>query len=146
MPVDWHLDRFDQESLPLDNTYTASNLTGENVDVYILDSGIHYEHADFNGRALYPGCDPIDKLYYQNQAWRDCEGHGTHVAGLVCGNGIGVTNSITLFSVRILDYNPVANEASIVQGLMCVANHRKTRNEIRAFINFSIAGLATTKI
>ena len=112
---------------------------------YILDTDIHYEHADFNGRALCPGCDPIDKRKRQNLAGRDCKGHGTHVAGLVCGNGIGVTNSVTLFSVRILDYNPVANEASIVQGLMCVVNHRKTRNEIRALINFLIAGLATTK-
>ena len=128
------------------HTYIASNLTGENVDVYILDTGIHYEHDDFNGRALYPGCDPIDKTKRQNQAGRDCEGHGTHVAGLVGGNGIGVANSVTLFSVRILDCNLVANEASIVQGIMCVVNHRKTRNETRAIINFSIAGLATTKI
>ena len=139
------MDRLDQESLPLDNTYTASNLTGQNVDVYILDSGIHYEHADFNGRALYPGCDPIDKLYYQNQAGRDCEGHGTHVAGLIGGNGIGVANGVTLFSVRVLDCTLQASEASIVHGLLCVVDHHKTRNETRAIINLSIAGLQTTR-
>ena len=138
------MDRLDQESLPLDNTYTASNLTGQNVDVYILDSGIHYEHADFNGRALYPGCDPIDKLYYQNQAGRDCEGHGTHVAGLIGGNGIGVANGVTLFSVRVLDCTLQASVASIVQGLLCVVHHRKTRNETRAIINLSLTGLQTT--
>ena len=120
-------------------------MTGENVDVYILDSGIHYEHEDFNGRALYPGCDPLDKLDHQNQAGRDCEGHGTHVAGLVGGNGTGVANGVTLFSVRILDCNLQASEASLVQGLMCAVNHHKTRKNTRAIINLSIAGLHTTK-
>ena len=95
MPAYWHLDRLDQDLLPLDNTFTVNNLTGENVDVYILDSDIHYEHADFNGRALYPGCDPIDKLEYTSQAGRDCEGHGTHVAGLVGGNDKGVAKWCT---------------------------------------------------
>ena len=145
MPAYWHLDRLDQESLPLDKTFTVNNLTGENVDVYILDSGIHYEHEDFNGRALYPGCDPIDKLYHQNQAGRDCEGHGTHVAGLVGGNGTGVANGITLFSVRILDCKRRASEASLVQGLVCVVKHRESRKGTRAIINLSIAGLHTTK-
>ena len=103
--------------------------TGENVDVYILDSGIHYEHEDFNGRALYPGCDPIDKLYHQNQAGRDCEGHGTQVAGLVGGNGTGVANGVILYSVRIIDCGLWASEASLVQGLVCVVKHRENRKK-----------------
>ena len=134
MPAYWHLDRLDQDLLPLDNTFTVNNLTGENVDVYILDSGIHYEHADFNGRALYPGCDPIDKLEHTNQAGRDCEGHGTHVAGLVGGNDKGVANGVTLFSVRILDCGLLASESSLLQGLVCVAKHRESRNGTRAII------------
>ena len=145
VPTHWHLDRLDQKSLPLDKSFTVNNLTGKNVDVYVLDTGIHYEHADFNGRALYPGCDPIDKLYHQNQAGRDCEGHGTHVAGLVGGNGTGVANGVTLFSVRILDCERRASESSLVQGLVCVVKHRESRNGTRAIINLSVAGLHTTK-
>ena len=145
VPTHWHLDRLDQKSLPLDKSFAVNNLTGKNVDVYVLDTGIHYEHADFNGRALYPGCDPIDKLYHQNQAGRDCEGHGTHVAGLVGGNGIGVANGVTLFSVRILDCELRASESSLVQGLVCVVKHRESRNGTRAVINLSVAGLHTTK-
>ena len=129
VPVYWHLERLDQESLPLDKSFTVNNLTGENVDVYILDSGIHYEHEDFNGRALYPGCDPIDKLYHQNQAGRDCEGLGTHVAGLVGGNGTGVANGVILYSVRIIDCRLWASEASLVQGLVCVVKHRENRKK-----------------
>lgn len=135
----WHLERLYQLSSPLDETFTA-DLTGENVDVYILDSGIHYEHEDFDGRADYPGCDPIDKLYNQNQAGRDCSGHGTHVAGLVGGNGTGVAIGVTLFSVRVLDCVGRGSTASLVSGFDCVINHTRSRNETRAIINISIAG------
>jgi len=136
VPPGWHLERLYQSSLPLDET----NLTGKGVDVYILDSGIHYEHEDFNGRVHYPGCDPIDKLENQNQAGRDCSGHGTHVAGLVGGNGTGVANGVTLFSVRILNCLDIGSTASFLSGLDCVINHKRSRNGTRAIINISITG------
>ena len=123
---------------------TNNTLTGKGIDVYVLDSGIHYEHEEFNGRALYPGCDPIDRLYGQSQAGRDCEGHGTHVAGLVGGKSTGVANGVTIFSVRILDCTLKGTEASLLHGLMCVINHRKSRNGTRAIINLSVAGIQTS--
>ena len=79
--------RVDQQALPLDHKYTASQYTGKSVDVYVLDTGIHYNHSVFNGRAHYPGCDPIDKLEHETREGEDCNGHGTRVAGLVGGNG-----------------------------------------------------------
>ena len=137
----WHLDKIGKAAL---SNNTNSTLTGKGVDVYILDSGIHYEHEEFGGRALYPGCDPIDKLYDQNQSGRDCDGHGTHVAGLVGGNSTGVANGVTLFSVRILNCVLEATEASLTHGIMCVVNHRQNKNETYAVINLSIAGTQTS--
>ena len=131
----WHLNK-----IGLVFNDTNNTLTGKGIDVYILDSGIHYEHADFNGRALYPGCDPIDELEHQNQAGRDCEGHGTHVAGLVAGSKTGVANGVTLFSVRILNCGLQATKASLLRGLTCAINHTKYRNGTRAVINLSISG------
>ena len=136
----WHLDKIGQVTL---SNKTNSTLTGKGIDVYVLDSGIHYEHEEFNGRALYPGCDPIDRLYGQSQAGRDCEGHGTHVAGLVGGISTGVANGVTLFSVRILNCALEGTYVSLLHGLMCVINHRRNRNGTRAIINLSVAGVKT---
>ena len=138
----WHLDKIGQ--IALSNNTTNGTLTGKGVDVYVLDSGIHYEHEEFNGRALYPGCDPIDKILKESRAGRDCEGHGTHVAGLVGGNSTGVASGVTLFSVRVLNCALKATEASIMHGLMCVVNHSKSRNGTRAVINLSVAGAETS--
>ena len=137
----WHLDRIGRVTL---SNKTNQTLTGKGIDVYVLDTGIHYEHEEFNGRALYPGCDPIDSLHGESQAGRDCEGHGTHVAGLVGGISTGVANGVTLFSVRILDCTLKGTEASLLHGLMCVINHRRNRNGTRAIINLSIAGVQTS--
>ena len=137
IPSSWHLNKIGLVTLFND---TNNTLTGKGIDDYILDSGIHYEHEEFGGRALYPGCDPIDELEHQNQAGRDCEGHGTHVAGLVAGSKTGVANGVTLFSVRILNCGLQATEASLLRGLTCAIDHTKNRNGTRAVINLSISG------
>jgi len=60
-------------------------LVGTGVDVYILDTGINYDHIEFNdNRAQFGGYDQF------GGKGRDCHGHGTHCAGLAVGKYCGV--------------------------------------------------------
>jgi subtilisin family serine protease len=97
----WNLDRLDQRERVLDGRYVPL-ASGENVDVYILDTGVRYTHEDFNGRVKYPGYDAIDELTKSNKRGADCNGHGTHCAGTIGGHKYGVAKGVTMYSGRVL--------------------------------------------
>jgi subtilisin family serine protease len=68
----WGVDRSDQ-IVGTNNQYQYER-NGDNVDVYILDTGVYIEHNDFEGRARH-GADFTGEGNY------DGSGHGSHVAG-----------------------------------------------------------------
>lgn len=96
----WGLDRIDQTSSTLDNSYTYPASGGAGVRIYIVDTGIMASNPDFAGRTL-PGVD----MYGQNLQNNDCQGHGTHVAGTAAGTKYGVAKKATIVPVRTLTCN-----------------------------------------
>ena len=136
----WGLDRLDQELLPLDKRFKQPcNLTGEGVDVYIMDTGIRYSHEEFDGRAHYAGCDPYGELEDDGTEGWDCNGHGTQVAGIVGGKTVGVAPDVNLYSVRVLSCRLMGTMASIVAGIECIINHHNGTGR-PAVINASVFG------
>ena len=136
----WHLDRLDQLNLPLDSQYQPIN-SGEGVDLYILDSGINYDHEEFQGRAKYAGYDPVDNYYPRDpaQLGRDCHGHGTHVASLAGGATYGSAGKVNLFSVRVLDCNNRAPWSIVLDGLDYTAKMINRRKRL-AVVSMSLGG------
>ena len=120
--LEWHLDRLDQVGSHLDSAYRPIG-DGEGVDVYILDSGINYDHEEFEYRAKYTGIDPTDEynVLLANNATpllgRDCHGHGTHVASLCGGKTYGSAKKVTLYSVRVLGCDNSGPWSVILRGL-----------------------------
>ena len=71
-----------------------SFFSGAGVDIYILDTGINYKHRVFGGRASFGGYDAFPQ---EGRKGRDCQGHGTHCAGLAVGRLTGVANGANVY-------------------------------------------------
>jgi serine protease AprX len=109
---------------------------GQGVTVAILDSGIA-PRADFADVAF--GVDTATNT----TTLGDPGGHGTHVAGIVAGNGaaqggkyLGVAPRVRLLSVKATNDTGTATYSSIIKGLQWAVANRKTQN-IRV-INISL--------
>src|SRR5437868_12172717 len=107
----WGVDRVDQRSLPLNDSYVSSE-TGAGVTVYVVDTGIFAAHDDFGGRVA-SGFNAIA----DNGGTADCNGHGTHVAGVIAGTNYGVAKSAMLVPVRVLDCNGAGTISTLLTGL-----------------------------
>ena len=136
-PPSWGLDRIDQRALPYDNEYHYVSTAGAGVNVYVLDTGIRMDHQEFGGRAT-SGYDFIDK----DTDASDCQGHGTHVAGTIGGETVGVAKDVNLISVRVLGCDGTGLSSTIIAGVDWVAF-----NSVKpAVANMSLVGSANDAI
>ncbi len=129
-PPSWGLDRLDQRTRPLNQSYTFGP-SGTGVTVYIVDTGINFGQTDFQGRAI-TGFDAVSA----GGSAADCNGHGTHVAGTVGGATYGVAKQARLVAVRVLDCGGNGTTSGVVAGLDWIA-----QNIVRpAVVNMSLGG------
>jgi serine protease AprX len=123
-------------------------VTGHGVGVAILDSGIA-PHPDLAGRIVasvdFTSGVPGQQLVLPG----DPGGHGTHVAGLVAGDGIasagayaGVAPGANLVDVRVITATGSTTVSTLIAGMQWVLAHRSEYN-IRV-VNLSAGGPVTT--
>ena len=73
--------------------------TGKNVTIAVLDTGVDETHPELSGRMAGAYTFDVNQWSAQRQeSSRDTEGHGTHVAGLVCGKKVGVAPGANVVS------------------------------------------------
>lgn len=104
---------------------------GQGVVVALIDSGVNYHHIDlihhlWDGGEEFPnhGYDIIN----QDDDPMDDLGHGTHCAGIVCGDGsagdqTGVAPKAVLMCVKTVDNNGYGGAANMVLGMEWAVEH-----------------------
>jgi serine protease AprX len=124
-------------------------LTGAGIGIAIIDSGIASWHDDLTNTSskLYPyGNQRVKKFvdFVGNRtAPYDDDGHGTHVAGIIAGNGydsdgkkMGAAPDASLIVLKVLDSNGNGTVSNIIAALNWVLANRTTYN-IRV-VNMSV--------
>ncbi|MBA3744018.1 S8 family peptidase, partial [Sporichthya sp.] len=132
-PAPWNLDRIDQRSLPVSNSFTYDG-DGSGITVYVVDTGIRADHAELGGR-VGPGFTAIS----DGNGTNDCNGHGTHVAGVTGGSTYGVAKGVTLVPVRVLDCDGTGSGTTAIAGLDWVLANRVPGKSV---VNMSLGGPA----
>jgi subtilisin family serine protease len=113
----WALDRIDQRTVPLSGRYTY-HASGAGVTAYVIDTGIETAHPQFGGRATvaYDGVG-------DGRDGQDCNGHGTHIAGIIGSATYGVAKGVALRAVRVLDCTGAGRTSAVIAGMNWVAAH-----------------------
>jgi len=80
--------------------WTHYGVRGENVNVFVLDTGIDINHTVFMSNK--------DKIVAKSfvpsiSATEDGAGHGTWVCGKIGGSGVGIAPNCSITSLRVLD-------------------------------------------
>ena len=124
----WGLDRIDGQ---VDGTYSYPS-SGAGIRIYIVDTGIDATHREFGSRVV-AGFDAFN----ENLDQTDCQGHGTHVAGIAAGSYYGVAKAATLVPVRVLDCNGVGTTTTVLSGLKWIL---ATQRGDPGVVNMSLSG------
>src|SRR6476620_9196134 len=112
---------------------------GNNVGVAIIDSGITSWHDDLTNKTgiSYPFGNQrvaafVDFVSGQTTPYDD-NGHGTHVAGIIAGNGYdsngekaGIAPRAAIVSLKVLDANGCGTISQIIAALNWVVTNAKT--------------------
>lgn len=104
-------------------------LSGKHVTVCVLDTGV-FMHRDLRERIAFFR-DFTTNYSKSNIPFDDC-GHGTHVCGILAGNGVasrgkykGVAPSVNLVVGKILDKNGKGELGNLINGLEWILEHKK---------------------
>jgi serine protease AprX len=123
-----------------------SGLDGTGIGIAVIDSGI-YPHPDLNSawggsRVVYR------KNFVSGGVQYDDYGHGTHVAGIVAGNGRsssmpgslhllkGIAPNASLLDLRVLDKNGASTDSTVIAAIQ-QAVQLKSKYNVRV-INLSL--------
>tara|TARA_B100001094_G_scaffold313238_1_gene350787 strand:- start:3161 stop:4273 length:1113 start_codon:yes stop_codon:yes gene_type:complete len=100
----------------------VDHLSGDGVDVCMVDSGIDLTHPDFDDLSL---ADWSDFLNSQNEPYDD-NGHGTMMAGILVADGglTGIARDVNLYVAKALSGSGQGDDATVAEAIdWCVSKN-----------------------
>ncbi|KAI8587163.1 serine protease [Geranomyces variabilis] len=134
----WGLDRISHREAGFQGLYIFPPNGGENVDIYVLDTGVYAMHPDFDGRARVG-------TSFSPDGSVDGHGHGTHVSGTAASKTYGVAKKANIIGVKVLDNDGKGLVSQVISGLDWVLTEIGKKNATtgatrRAVVNMSLGG------
>lgn len=90
---------------------------GKGSLIAIIDSGVDYTHPELREQ-FSGGIDIVN-----NVDCSDVLGHGTHVAGIVCGKATGVAPEANYLAVKVLNDQGYGSEVDVIMGIEWAVEH-----------------------
>ena len=124
----WHVDKVNASAVW---NYNGSGYIGNGVIVGLIDTGVNYNHIDiansmWDGGSEFPhhGYD----VFNQDNDPMDDQGHGTHTAGIIAGQGnagtqTGVAPGAKIMAIKILSAEGEGEAAHLIQGVEFALEH-----------------------
>jgi len=132
----WGIDRIDADLSSAQAGDGSGSVTG--VRVYVIDTGVDSGHADLS---------VVGHVNFAGGQNRDCNGHGTHVAGTIAARDnavdvVGVVPGAPVTGVKVLGCNGSGSYSGVIKGIDWVkANAVKP-----AVANMSLGGGVSTAV
>ncbi|MGC8929170.1 MAG: S8 family peptidase [Candidatus Woesearchaeota archaeon] len=93
--------------------YNAMDLSCD-ARIGIIDTGVDYFHNELSENFLeLKGYDFVEEHYSP----LDKNGHGTHVAGIICSKNCGIARIAKIYSLRVLDENGAGSEVNVMRAI-----------------------------
>lgn len=130
--LEWHLDMIDGG---INDRFNLPD-TGENIDVYVLDTGVSTNHQEFDNGQCIEGTSIVNEF-----PTSDNNGHGTHVSSLVAGHSVGVAPNCTVIGVKVLSSTGSGSMSNVIEGLAWALDYAENNRSAKGnVISMSLGG------
>jgi len=117
------------QDITLDSSSVTVPRFGNNVNLYLVDSGIDISHPEFLGR-------DITLLYSITGEFSDSTGHGTALSSVMIGNTCGMSNS-SLKIVKLFDKTRTTLQSDILSAFNAILADALSSPNLVSVVNLS---------
>ncbi|KAH8890684.1 serine endopeptidase [Thozetella sp. PMI_491] len=111
----------------------AAGILGKGVNVGVVDTGVAYRHPALGGGfgpgfKVAGGYDLVGNEYWPNEGQKtpdsdpdDQQGHGTHVSGIIAGNGenfVGVAPEANIYMYKVFTHIDNTDEDTLIEAFL----------------------------